>query len=157
MTSILDPKLWLAALLTVGLSYGMGRWHGDWAGQAKIQTKWDTQAKQQAQQLKDADAENRRIELARQRNVTDAQNKAVERALVLRTDADSARTESDRLRDNLAATRLQLPSLTRDAVNQYADAASVVFDECQRSYQGLARKADGHANDTLMFMQSWPK
>ena len=71
--------------------------------------------------------------------------------------AAAARAESDRLRDQLANTNARLATAPVDAVRRYATTASAVLDECQREYQGMAEKADGHAADTLKLQQAWPK
>lgn len=39
--SWLDPRMWLAVLMAVGLSYGVGHWRGDSAGRALVRADWD--------------------------------------------------------------------------------------------------------------------
>jgi hypothetical protein len=153
----LNPGLWMAVLLAALATFGVGYWKGGTAGKSAIQAEWDAEKLAQLKLAQEAERENRNIESARARHVTDAQNAATVRGQALQADAGRARAQSDSLRGELAATRLQLPGLTREAVNRYADAASVVFDECQRSYQDLAGKTDGHASDALMLDQAWPK
>jgi hypothetical protein len=75
----------------------------------------------------------------------------------LLADAAAARAESVRLRGSLADIRKRLPSLTEQAVRQYADAASVVFGECQERYTELAEQADRIDNDRQKLADAWPK
>ena len=151
---LLSPKLWIA--LAIAAAFALTHHLGSKSGQAKVQAKWDAQNLLQLKAAQEANRENRNTEAARSRNVIDAQNASVTRAAVFKDDANRSRAESLSLRDDLSALRLRLPTLTREAVGKYADAAAVVFDNCQRSYQELAGKADGHANDSLMLQQAWP-
>lgn len=125
---------------------------------------WQVQDwRQDAKELKRAelqialDRESRSLERKRSENVIAAQNTARVRDVALRRDADLARAESDGLRDDLATVRRQLPSLAIDAVRQYADAASVVFDQCSRRYQEVAGNASGHTSDVKTLEDAWPK
>ena len=90
-------------------------------------------------------------------NVLKAKNEATIREELLRTSAASAQSESDGLRDDLAAIRGQLGQLSRDAVAERAVAISVVLDQCARRYQGLAAVADRHVSDLKTLMAAWPK
>lgn len=71
--------------------------------------------------------------------------------------AAAARAESDQLRQQLSDVNARLAIAPVDAVRRYATTANAVLDECQRSYQDVASKADGHAADVLKLQQSWPK
>jgi hypothetical protein len=75
----------------------------------------------------------------------------------LLADAAAARAESGSLRDSLSDLRKRLPSLTEQAVRQYADTASVVFGECQERYTALAEQADRIDNDRQKLTDAWPK
>lgn len=150
--SLLDPRLWLACLLLALATFGAGYWRG---GQA-TQADWTAEKLKQTQAAKDAERENRNIETARARHVNAAQSAATARTQQLQAAAGTARAESDRLRDTLASLERELPSLARPAADQHTAALAGVFDDCQRRYQELAAKADGHASDTLMLQQAWP-
>lgn len=82
---------------------------------------------------------------------------AEKRALKLAADLATARLIGDGLRDELAASRLQLSEASRSSLNQYTATLSVVFAECVRSLEGMAGKADGHAADARTLIEAWPK
>jgi len=92
-----------------------------------------------------------------QTNIQEAKNAAVTRENTLLADAGNSRLAADRLRDDLATTRFILPSLTRAAVERYADAASVVFDACVNEYRDVAAQADQLINDRQTLMEAWPR
>lgn len=86
----------------------------------------------------------------------EALNAAQTRTAQLRTDADSARAESDRLREQAASAARKLAQAPGLAVLEYALAVNQLFDNCQREYQGLAAVADGHASDVRTLIDAWP-
>lgn len=91
------------------------------------------------------------------RKYQEALNAAQTRQAQLRTDADSARAESDRLREQSADAARRLAAAPAPAVAEYATAATELLDQCQRSYQGLAAAADGHASDVRTLIDAWPR
>jgi hypothetical protein len=99
----------------------------------------------------------RALEQALQAKVSKAQDDAKSRETKLAADAAGARTAANGLRDDLAAIRASVPSLTRDAVNRYADTASVVFQECADRYSELAAKADAINSDRQTLIDAWPR
>lgn len=90
-------------------------------------------------------------------NADAAVRKAEARAAQNKRDADRLRGELDGLRGDLATVSDRIRSATRDAVDQYATAATVVFDQCVRRYSALAEIADGHALDVEALRGAWPK
>lgn len=70
-------------------------------------------------------------------------------------DADAARNERDRLRDDLIASRSTFAEATDASLAQYASTLSVVFEQCTREYSELAAKADGHATDAQSLFNAW--
>ena len=89
-------------------------------------------------------------------NADAAVKKAEARAAQNKRDADSLRTELDGLRGDLANVPDRIRSATREAVDQYAATATVVFGECAARYSELAEKAQGHAATVQLLMESWP-
>lgn len=89
--------------------------------------------------------------------IAEARNAAAKREQDLRRDGDALRDASDRLREQAAAARRDLPTATADAARHTAAAATAILESCVREYQALARAADGHANDALTLEQSWPR
>ena len=87
-----------------------------------------------------------------------ALNEARKQSDVHRRDAAVARTESDGLREQAvsAARRLADAATPAVAVRAYAIAANELLDQCQRRYQEVAGKAQGHANDVATLKAAWP-
>lgn len=72
-------------------------------------------------------------------------------------DRDRLRADVDGLRDELTASRLQLPDASCPSVRDHAAALNNVFGQCAAAIEGLAGKADGHASDSLMLQEAWPR
>lgn len=90
-------------------------------------------------------------------NADAAVRKAEARAAQNKRDADRLRGELDGLRGDLATVSDRIRSATREAVDQYAAAATVVFDQCSRRYSEVAQAASGHAADVKTLMEAWPR
>lgn len=90
-------------------------------------------------------------------NADVAIKKAEARAAQNKRDADSLRGELDGLRGDLSEVPDRIRSATREAVDQYATAATVVFDQCARRYSYVAQAATGHASDVETLRDAWPK
>jgi hypothetical protein len=69
----------------------------------------------------------------------------------------AARAESLGLRDQLGAIRADFTHYTEAAYRERTNTLVDVFGECVAEYQALAERADGHARDVVLFMESWPK
>lgn len=89
-------------------------------------------------------------------NADAAIQKAEARAAQNKRDADGLRAELDGLRGDLADVPGRIRSATREAVNQYATAATVVFGDCAARYSELAGAATGHASDVQTLIDAWP-
>jgi hypothetical protein len=100
---------------------------------------------------------NRATEQQMAKDVIGAVNDARKREQVARAAATATRTERDGLRDDLTAIRANLPSDSLDACRQRATTLAELFDQCAGRLEGLAGKAQRHAEDTLMLEQAWPK
>ncbi len=70
-------------------------------------------------------------------------------------DAASARSERDRLRDDLVASRSTFAQATDTSLAQYTNTLSIVFEQCTKEYSDLAEKADGHATDAQGLFTAW--
>lgn len=90
-------------------------------------------------------AKDEAIKAAEQRAKTQAANAAV------------LRTERDGLRAQLAATAVQLPSASCTSVRDYATTLTGLFDQCAGAFEGMAGKAQGHAADSRLMQDAWPK
>jgi succinate dehydrogenase/fumarate reductase flavoprotein subunit len=91
-----------------------------------------------------------------QENADAALRKAEARSAQNKRDADSLHTELDRLRGDLATVPGRIRNATREAVDQYAAAATVVFEQCTARYSEMAESAQGHASDVQTLMDAWP-
>ena len=89
-------------------------------------------------------------------NADAATKKAEARAAQNKRDADTLRGELDGLRGDLADVPSRIRSATREAVDQYAVAATAVFEHCARRYSDMAQAAAGHASDVQTLMDAWP-
>lgn len=89
-------------------------------------------------------------------NADAAVKKAESRMAQNKRDADSVRAELDGLRGELAGVPGLIASASRAAVDQYAAAATVVFEQCTARYSEVARDADGHAADVATLIDAWP-
>lgn len=143
-------------LLALVIAGGAG-WKGWNLGAAHVQAAWDAervQIERAAQAAKDAAIAKERANTARAMGaMRDAKRKEAEQ----RAAADVARTESERLRDALAAARRGLPEACRDAGGLRLDGALEVLGECGERYQRMAEAADAATRDAQTLMQAWPK
>jgi len=111
----------------------------------------------QAEAVNTATREARAQESARFKGVQDAQAAAQTRAQVARRDADRARSELDRMRDTLSATRGGVPGESTAACAVRADAGADILAQCAAAYLSMAGIADRHASDARTLIEAWPK
>ena len=155
MTLLLNWRVWFAIGLAVSFALiGAGGYR---VGSHRVQALWDAEKVQQLQAGAIAEVENRRMETKRQTGVINAQNAQVTRNAVLQTDADRANSVVTRLRDTLDAGVAKLPGESAAAASQYAATAAKLFLACGEALTDSSRHADGHASDSLMLQQAWPK
>lgn len=75
----------------------------------------------------------------------------------LRADANLARSERDGLRNAIRAGGRDLSNAPRAALIERADTLGELLDQCATAFEGLAGKADRHANDARLLLDGWPK
>lgn len=149
MMTWLDPRVWLFVLAIAAATYGAGRWQQHRADQLAHQA-------QQLEAVQAAREEEQRRTAAQQEIANDATKKA-ERA---RADARAAAAVSERLRRQLAEIVARNPPAAAagtpagDAIGvladvleridrraaelaEYADAARIAGQACERSYEAL--------------------
>lgn len=144
----------LAAALIAGAVAATGTWQiQSWRYGTKIAT-----INQQHSDLVASSAKSalRLTEIYRE-NSDAAVKKAEARMAQNKRDADGLRGELDGLRGDLATVPDRIRNATREAVDQYAAAATIVFEQCTRRYAEVAERADGHASDVQTLMDAWPK
>lgn len=163
--TFLDPRVWLAMLLALGLSYGAGRMQQHGVDTKTFQAERTKAALDAARvQLKGVD-EARIEEQRRSTKLSEIANEAKQQADTAAADAGRARTESGRLRDRIselvAAGRATQNSAVAGGgpaavdplgvladvlvradehageLAQYADAARIAGQACEQSYSAL--------------------
>jgi len=85
-------------------------------------------------------------------------SKANQRAQINAASAAAARSELDRLRDDLNnSATTPVSDASCGAISDYASTLKTVFAECAGSLEALAGKADNHFSDYKTLSDSWPK
>ena len=92
-----------------------------------------------------------------QRTKDDAIKAAEQRAEREAVNAAALRSERDGLRAQLAATTVQLPSASCSSVRAYTATLNGLFDQCAGAFEDMAGKAAGHAADSRLMLEAWPK
>lgn len=140
-----------AAALAIG--FGGGWKVQSWRYDAQIA---DTAA-QHATALANAHQKALDDTIRMQRTKDDAIKAAQDRAKREAANAAAARTERDGLRAQLAATTVQLPVASCTSVREYGTTLTGLLDQCAGAFEGMAREASGHAADSRLMQEAWPK
>ena len=85
-----------------------------------------------------------------------ALNDAIKTQATLQAAATRAGRERDSLREQLSTAQQRIATASAAAVAEYASTAGELFAECSRSYQELAREADGHVASVRLMRTAWP-
>ena len=85
-----------------------------------------------------------------------ALNDAIKTQATLQAAATRAGRERDSLREQLSTARQRIASASAAAVAEYGTAAGELLAQCSRSYQELAREADGHVASVRLMRAAWP-
>lgn len=145
---------WAKRVLLIGLAlaaaYFYARWQGERAAHANTRTAMATAALQSA-----ADAATTTAQL--QKDKDHALQNAAKRAQSHRADADSARTELDRLRHTLAASPTDPGANTCTATPDRADPTRELLGHCAGALADLAATADRLNADRLTLLEAWPR
>lgn len=144
---------YVATALVAGAVAATGAWQvQSWRYETKIAT-----IKQEHSDLVASSAKSalRMTEIYRE-NSDAAVKKAEARGAQNKRDADGLRGELDGLRGDLATVPDRIRDATREAVNQYASTATVVFEQCAKRHSDMAGNAQGHASDVQTLMDAWP-
>lgn len=152
MFTMMNPTL-IAALVGLVLGFGGGWASNGWKLEAEIARMQAQGAVDLANSLKDALDQTVRF----QRTKDEAIKKAESRAAANAASAATARTESERLRDMLAANSGAIPRATHASLQSYATTLSDVYGECVSKYQSLGAEADKYTSDLRTLTDAWPK
>lgn len=102
-------------------------------------------------------AKNAKITADWQKEKDNALTKANNRAQSAKDAAVKLAAVNRGLRDELTDQRGKLSTASLDAVRKYAATANSVFEGCSAEVERLAGEAAGHASDSLMYQEAWPK
>ena len=141
------------AIVAGALAFGAGWQTQEWRYWKQIA---DT-ASQHATALASANQKALDDTIKMQRTKDDAIKAAQDRAKREAANAAAARTERDGLRAQLAATTVQLPVASCTSVREYATTLTGLFDQCAGAFEAMARDAQGHASDSRLMQEAWPK
>lgn len=141
-----------AAIIGIALAaaYFYARWQGERVDHVNTRTAAATAA------LKSA-SEVAIITQQLQRDKDHALTQATKRAQSHRADADSARTELDRLRDVIATRPVDPSTNTCAAPVDRASAAAELLGHCAAALTDLAAKADRLHADRMTLWEAWPR
>lgn len=155
MFALLSPRIWLAIGLAVALAVSHGMAYK--SGRVAVRAQWDAEKALQLKQAIELQSQYRQKEQEHAQRLSDAQQAARKRENLLHSQLATLRVASDSLRNDLSTNRGQLPSASCDSVRKHAATLTTVFEQCSGRLEPLARDAQGHASDSLMLQQSWPK
>lgn len=138
------------------------------AGALAFAGAWQTQSWRYEKQIADtaaqhatalASANQKALDdtIKMQRTKDEAIKAAQDRAKREAANAVAARSERDGLRAQLEAATVQLSSASCPSIRQYATTITGLFDQCAGAYQDMAGKAAGHAADSRLMLEAWPK
>lgn len=140
-----------AAAALIALAVGFG---GGWKVQA---WRWGAaDAERLALEAKGAE-QARAAERRQHVDVLEAVNASKRREQTARAAADDARSELDGLRGDLASAQQHLPGTTPAACVERVATLSSVFEQCAAALEGLAGKAQRHADDAVTRGDAWPR
>lgn len=161
------PYLLGAALLAGGwwwysAQLSSARAAGDAEGRAAVQQQWDAERASLAAAAAQAERQNQARKEAQNETVHTARDQRAEAAQRAQAALPGVTAERDRLRQSLATAldtirRCDVPGPAADAGADRSAAVAAVFDGLAAEAEELARAADGHAADSLMYQRAWPK
>lgn len=142
----------IAALALLGAVFFAG-WHIQ--GQIKdgqIAALKLEYAQAQAAAVAAAQEQTDSLQKAKDEALKDAQARTLAHA----ADAEHARTELDRLRVQIANDTALISKAPAATAGDYAATAGALLAECGGALVDMARKAQGHADDSLTCRAAWP-
>lgn len=147
-----DLKNTLIAAAVAAALAGIAGWTANgWRLNAKIDRIHAEHAQDLAKANADALAKYTDMERKKQEALNEANKQAQRNARA----ADAARTELERLRQQIASGSVS--TATCGSVRNYATTLQAVFGECAARLEWLAKEADGHALDSRTLNGAWPK
>lgn len=155
MTKIFDlVPSWVYAVIIAALLTACGANYVMWQKAKADLASFKQEVAEAVQKAQEA-ALKREREIARK--MQKAQNESKQRETALRRDADSARAERDGLRNDIASSGGDLSRADRSTLIERATTLGVLLGQCATALEGMAAKADRHANDAKLCIDGWPK
>lgn len=148
MLTLLDPRLWLAAIVALGLAFAGGFFKGASHGKQAIL------AEVNAEKAKAA-ADALRMEREMQSRVDKATAARATREVRVRADSAGAGWALDELRNAIAARDAAEESAA--AATQRADTLGKLLAESGEALTAMAQRCDRHVNDVQTLLDAWPK
>ena len=147
-----DLRNTLIAAAVAAVLTGIAGWTANgWRLNAKIDRIHAEHAQDLAKANADALTKYTDMERKKQEVLNEANKHAQRNARA----ADAARTELERLRQQIASGSVS--TATCGSVRNYATTLQAVFGECAARLEWLAKEADGHALDSRTLNGAWPK
>lgn len=143
----MSPQLIIAALIAAagfGTAWKVQQW------------RMDAKEKEHVEQILDAERRAAAKALRNQETVIAAQSEAARRSADLRRDAAGSRDALVGL-SRAAEAALRDAAASKDACIDSASKLKVVFLECSRNYEEVARDADNWENDARTLADAWPR
>ena len=157
MLNLLGPYKYvldcIVLALVVGfLGYGVHRYNSfqQGIGAARVQDQWDKAV------ILAKDAQRQR-EIQFQKEKDDAIAQAAKSVQSANAAAASAAQSGRVLQSTIETILARSSGDNVEANRKYTAALASVFADCRDKYQELGREAQGHADDSLMYQNAWPK
>ena len=143
----MNPQFIIAALIAAA-GFGTAWKIQDW--------RMDAKEKEHVEQILDAERRAAAKAIRNQETVIAAQSEAARRSVTLRRDAAGSRDALVGL-SRAAEAALRDAAASKDACIDSASKLKVVFLECSRNYEEVARDADNWENDARTLADAWPR
>ena len=150
----------LALLIGKGVTSCQDHYRAE--GRAEVQAEWAEAQRLQAAADATANQQHRQTEGKDRAPVATAQSQRAQAAGTHAADVAALRNDRDGLRVSLATAlntirSCNVPGPAADAATHRAAAVQHVLESMESEAAELARAADAHAADSLMYQQAWPQ
>ena len=150
----------LALLIGKGVTSCQDHYRAE--GRAEVQAEWAEAQRLQAAADATANQQHRQTEGKDRAQVATAQSQRAQAAGTHAADVAALRNDRDGLRVSLATAlntirSCNVPGPAADAATHRAAAVQHVLESMESEAAELARAADAHAADSLMYQRGWPK
>jgi len=142
----------VVAVLVLGAALAVHKYNAyqQGIGAARVQADWDkaTAAAKDAQRLR---------EIQFQKEKDDAIAQSAKNVQSANATAAAAAQSGRVLQSTIETLLARSAGDSVEANRKYTAALAVVFQECTNEYRKLGREAQGHADDSKLYQDAWPK